>query len=64
MAHTVLVLNGSPHPNGCTARALEEVIRTLREEGIETVLILGEPAVEHGAMTGRTNGTVLERRRI
>ena len=33
-------------------------------EGIETVLILGEPAVEHGAMTGRTNGTVLERRRI
>ena len=33
-------------------------------EGIETVLIFGEPAVEHGAMTGRTNGTVLERRRI
>ncbi len=39
MAHTVLVINGSPRPNGCTARALEEVIRTLRQEGIETELV-------------------------
>ncbi len=35
----VLVLNGSPNEHGCTATALEEVIRTLREEGIETELI-------------------------
>ena len=43
MAHTVLVINGSPRPNGCTARALEEVIRTLREEGIETELVQVSP---------------------
>lgn len=35
----VLVINGSPHVKGCTARALEEVIRTLRAEGIETELM-------------------------
>ena len=39
MAYKVLVLNGSPHPHGCTATALDEVIRTLNEEGIETDLI-------------------------
>lgn len=32
----VLVINGSPHPNGCTARALTEVEKTLAEQGIET----------------------------
>ena len=35
----VLVLNGSPHPHGCTATALDEVIRTLNAEGIETELM-------------------------
>ena len=35
----VLLLNGSPHEHGCTARALEEVIKVLNEEGIETELI-------------------------
>lgn len=35
----VLVVNGSPHAKGCTARALEEVIRTLHQEGVETELI-------------------------
>lgn len=35
----VLVLNGSPHVRGCTAAALDEVIRTLNAEGIETELI-------------------------
>ena len=39
MAYHVLVLNGSPKPRGCTATALEEVIGTLHEEGIETELI-------------------------
>ena len=35
----VLVLNGSPHKNGCTATALQEVIHTLNQEGIETELL-------------------------
>ena len=36
----VLILNGSPRSHGCTARALEEVEKTLHEEGIETETIL------------------------
>lgn len=32
----VLLINGSPHPDGCTARALKEVEKTLHEQGIET----------------------------
>lgn len=32
----VLLINGSPHEHGCTARALAEVEKALREEGIET----------------------------
>ena len=35
----VLLLNGSPHPHGCTATALEEMIGIFEEEGIETELI-------------------------
>ena len=35
----VLVINGSPRAKGCTARALEEVIRTLNAEGVETELM-------------------------
>ena len=35
----VLLLNGSPHPHGCTATALEEMISTFGQEGIETELI-------------------------
>ena len=35
----VLLLNGSPNKNGCTARALEEIENTLREEGVETELL-------------------------
>ncbi len=36
----VLILNGSAHVNGCTARALEELEKVLNEEGIETESIL------------------------
>ena len=36
----VLILNGSPRLNGCTARALEEVSKTLNGEGIETETIV------------------------
>ena len=32
----LLLLNGSPHENGCTATALREVGRTLETLGIET----------------------------
>ncbi|MCM1128812.1 MAG: flavodoxin family protein [Alistipes senegalensis] len=32
----VLLFNGSPHPNGCTCTALEEIAKTLKEEGIES----------------------------
>ena len=35
----VILLNGSPHPRGCTAAALEEMIRVFDEEGIGTELI-------------------------
>lgn len=35
----VLLLNGSPHTHGNTSIALEEVAKTLREEGIDTVTV-------------------------
>ena len=35
----VLLINGSPRANGCTARALKEVEVTLNKEGIETETI-------------------------
>ena len=39
MSYKVLVINGSPKESGCTATALNEVIHTLHEEGIETELL-------------------------
>ena len=35
----VLLLNGSPRANGCTAAALQEMVSVFRTEGIETELI-------------------------
>ena len=35
----VILLNGSPHIHGCTATALDEMIKVFTEEGIETELI-------------------------
>ncbi len=32
----VLLFNGSPHKNGCTYTALDEIAKTLKEEGIES----------------------------
>lgn len=32
----VLLVNGSPHKEGCTYTALQEVVKTLNEEGIES----------------------------
>ena len=42
----VLLLNGSPHPHGCTATALEEMVKVFEAEGIETELIhVGSKAI-------------------
>ncbi|SFQ34974.1 Multimeric flavodoxin WrbA [Butyrivibrio proteoclasticus] len=35
----VLLLNGSPKADGCTATALDEMIKVFKEEGIETEVI-------------------------
>lgn len=36
----VLFINGSARPKGCTARALQEVEKTLNENGIETTTVV------------------------
>ena len=42
----VLLLNGSPHENGTTKRALTEVAKTLNENGVETeILTVGNKRV-------------------
>ena len=42
----VLLLNGSPHINGCTAAALDEMIKVFESEGIATnVIQVGKSAV-------------------
>ena len=35
----VLLVNGSPHPRGCTYTALEEVARALNENGVESEIV-------------------------
>jgi len=35
----VLLINGSPHVHGCTATALDEMIKVFEAEGVETELI-------------------------
>ena len=35
----VILLNGSPHANGCTRTALDEMVRVFEDENIETELI-------------------------
>ncbi len=53
MTHRVLLINGSPRPNGCTARALREIADTLHAEGIETDLVeIGKEAVRGCASCG------------
>ncbi len=39
MGYKVLMLNGSPHTNGCVATGLEEIAAVLNEEQIETEII-------------------------
>lgn len=44
----VLLINGSPHPRGCTYTALAEVAKTLNDEQIETTIFhIGTNAI-HG----------------
>ena len=54
----VILLNGSPKANGCTATALAEVIKVLNEEGIDTELIhVGNKAVRGCVCCGSCGNT-------
>ena len=60
MRMKVLLVNGSPHENGCTYTALTEVAKTLNEEGIDTEIfwigkkpLTGCTACKSCAKTGR-----------
>lgn len=56
MTHRVLLINGSPRRNGCTARALQEIETVLHAEGIETDLVhVGNSAVR-GCISCNTCG--------
>ena len=35
----VLLINGSPHTGGCTATALDEMVKVFEKEGIETTVV-------------------------
>ena len=42
----VLLINGSPRPNGCTATALKEMVKIFKMQGIETEIVtVGNKAV-------------------
>lgn len=42
----ILFINGSPNENGCTSTAMDEVVRVLNENGVETEkLWLGRTAM-------------------
>lgn len=52
-----LMLNGSPHENGTTRRALDEVAATLVKNGIETEIItIGNKAVRGCIACGKCDG--------
>ncbi|MBQ8426279.1 MAG: flavodoxin family protein [Clostridia bacterium] len=46
----VLMINGSPHKDGTTFRALTEVAKTLNENGIETEIVTVGNQKVHGCM--------------
>ena len=53
----VLMVNGSPHENGCTMTALSEVARILAQEGIDTEIIqLGKAAIRDCTACGGCRG--------
>ena len=50
----VILLNGSPHANGCTATALEEMMKIFEAEGIETEIIhVGNKSIRGCISCGR-----------
>ena len=50
----VLLVNGSPHPKGCTYTALQEVAGQLEKEGVESVLLqLGTRPVQDCIACGK-----------
>ena len=50
----ILLLNGSPHIHGCTATALDEMVRTFEEEGMSAELIhIGNQGVRGCIACGR-----------
>ena len=54
----VLLVNGSPHPKGCTATALKEVAKQLEKNGIETTLLqVGSKAVRGCIACGKCRET-------
>lgn len=54
----VILLNGSPHPHGCTATALDEMVTVLHQEGIETELVqVGNKAIRGCAGCGSCSRT-------
>ena len=54
----VLLLNGSPHVNGCTATALSEMAKTFEQEGVETELIqVGNRSIRGCASCGSCSRT-------
>lgn len=52
----VLLINGSPHINGCTATALDEMIKVFEAQGIETELITVGNKVIRGCISCQTCG--------
>ena len=60
----ILLINGSPKANGCTATALREVMVTLQEEGMETELIQAGGRDIHGCIAcgscGKTGKCVFD----
>lgn len=53
----VLLVNGSPHKEGCTYTALEEISKTLNEEGIETEIFWVENKPLAGCIACKTCAT-------
>lgn len=54
----VILANGSPHENGCTARALSEISAVLNQEGIQTLSYwLGKEAIQGCIACGSCNKT-------
>ena len=54
----VLLINGSPHPKGCTYTALSEVAKTLNNEHIDTTIFhIGTQAIQGCLACGKCRET-------